>query len=50
MIKDMSGTRMLNPRYIKEIRITRDEDEVMRYIVAYVQGGGYRDPAAGEHL
>ena len=39
MIRNTDGTRLLNPRYIREIRITSDEDGVMRYIVAHLQGG-----------
>ena len=40
MIRDMTGARLLNPRYIKEISVESDRDGATKMIVAYLRGGG----------
>ena len=40
MIRDVTGTRSINPRYIDEIRIVTDRYDVANRIVAYLHGGG----------
>ena len=40
MLRDVTGTQLINPAYVKRIRVTTDADGLMKYIVADVSGMG----------